>query len=144
MDKGYMKSIIGSLKSVKRPGYFACGSEVQLPLPGLKVDGVDGFVGLPVCDAQARAIIERCSQAPYGRGEETIVDTSVRNTWQLDPSMFSISHPEWSAQLKELAGVVRKELGCDESLEVCCQLYKLLLYERGSFFKVIHKTLRVK
>ncbi len=132
MDREYIDSIVGSLKSVKRPGYFACAGPAQLPLPALKVDGVDGFVGLPVSDAQAKAIVAKFAQAPYGRDEETIIDTSVRNTWQLDPTKFSITNPEWDSRLKDLAAVVKTELGCDESLGVSCQLYKLLLYEQGS------------
>lgn len=138
MDRSYIRSIVETLGSVKRPGYFACGGSVELPMPVLRVDGVEGVVGLPLGRASAKEIIEKCSQAPYGRGEETIVDTAVRNTWQLDPSKFSVNNPEWDARLKELvSGVVKSDLGCDESLGVSCELYKFLLYEKGSFFKVI-------
>ena len=132
----YIRSIVQTLNSVTRPGSFANGGAFQLPLPALKITGVDGVVRLPVSDAQAKAIIAVCSQAPYGRGEETIVDTSVRNTWQLDPAHFTIMNPEWNSAIKSLAAVVERELGCDPSLNVCCELHKFLLYEQGSFFKV--------
>ena len=133
----YIRSIVKTLNSVTRPGSFANGGTFLLPLPGLKIpSGVEGFVGLPASDAQAKAIITVCSQAPYGRGEETIVDTSVRNTWQLDPAYFTIMNPEWNTGIKNLTDVVKRELGCDPSLNVRCELYKFLLYEQGSFFKV--------
>ena len=132
----YIRSIVNTLNSVTRPGSFANGGTFQLPLPALKINGVDGVVRLPASDAQAKAIIAVCSQAPYGRGEETIVDTSVRNTWQLDPAHFTIMNPEWNSGIKNLTAVVERELGCDPTLNVRCELYKFLLYEQGSFFKV--------
>ena len=132
----YFRSIVDTLNSVTIPGSFASGGPFQFSAPALKINGVEGYVGVPVCDCQAKAIIAVCSQAPFGRGQETIVDTTVRNTWELDPSQFTISNPQWNSQLENLAAVVKKELGCDPKLSVKCDLYKFLLYEQGSFFKV--------
>ena len=72
-----------------------------------------------MCDCQAKAIIAACAQAPFGRGQETIVDTTVRSTWELDPSQFTITNPQWSSHLENLAAVVKKELGCDPKLLKC-------------------------
>ena len=132
----YISTLVECLQSVENPGDFACGGSVSLPLPALRVDGVDGLVGLPMCSSQARAIIEQCSQAPFGRGEETIVDTTVRNTWQLNPAKLTILNPEWEERLEALVSQVKEELGCASSAGVTYQLYKLLLYEEGGFFKV--------
>ena len=137
----YIRSLVEHLNSV-RPGSFANGGAFQLPLPALKINGVEGVVGLPASDAQAKAIMAVCSQASYGRGEETIVDTSVRNTWQLDPAHFTIMNPKWNTGIKNLTTVVERELGCDPSLNVRCELSKFLLYEQGSFFKVCWKTMQ--
>ena len=132
----YIRSIVDTLNSVTIPGSFASGGPFQFSAPALKIIGVEGYVGVPVCDCQAKAIKAVCAQAPFGRGQETIVDTTVRNTWELDPSQFTITNPQWSSQLENLATVVKKELGCDPKLSVKCELYKFLLYEQGSFFKV--------
>lgn len=132
----YIRTIIDTLNSVKRPGSFANGGPFKFPPPALKINGVDGFVGLPVGECQARAIVAVCTQAPYGRGQETIVDRSVRSTWQLDPSQIVIMNPQWNSHIESLAAVVKRELGCDPTLKVKCELYKFLLYEQGSFFKV--------
>ena len=51
---------------------------------------------------QVKALIESATQAPFGRGEATIVDTSVRNTWQLDPSQFTINSEKWDDVLDDL------------------------------------------
>ena len=132
----YIRSIVDTLNSVSIPGSFASGGPFQFSAPALKIIGVEGYVGVPICEFQAKAIKAVCAQAPFGRGQETIVDTTVRNTWELDPSQFTITNPQWSSQLENLAAVVKKELGCDPKLSVKCELYKFLLYEPGSFFKV--------
>ena len=61
-------------------------------LPGLHVDGV-GDINLPLSASQAKAISRKCEQAPFGRREATIIDTSVRNAWQMDPSKFTLRNP---------------------------------------------------
>lgn len=132
----YFQEILNALRSVKRPGYFATGGPAQLPFPALEIDGIPGKIGLPVTEHLAKKIIDKCSRAPFGRGEETILDTSVRCTWQLSPDQFSIRNPAWTLALNDLLGLVKIELGCDAAKNVSCELYKLLLYESGGFFKV--------
>ena len=131
----YFQSILRALGSVQRPGYFAAGGKAtEMTFPGLKIEGISSTIGLPVSEHQAKSIIKKCSLAPFGRGEETIYDISVRRCWQLDPLKFTIQNPEWEEQLNSLLLEVKADLGCDAT--VSCQIYKLLLYEPGGFFKV--------
>ena len=132
----YFQDIMATLNSVKRPGSFAAGGTIQLPIPALQVTGIAEKIGLPINSLQAEKVIEKCSRAPFGRGEDTIVDTSVRCTWQLNPTQFTICNRAWKKELQSLVSRVKKELGCDASQDVTCELYKLLLYEPGGFFKV--------
>ena len=132
----YFQEILRALGSVERPGFFATGGMVTMPFPALKIEGIPDTIGLPMSGSQAKSIIEKCSLAPFGRGEETIYDTNVRRSWQLDPSQFAIHNPEWKKELDSLLLEVKDELGCDLTRNVSCQLYKLLLYEPGGFFKV--------
>jgi hypothetical protein len=133
----YFQDIVATLQSVKRPGSFAAGGNVQFSFPALQISGFSEKIGLPINSLQVGKVVEKCSRAPFGRGEDTIVDTSVRNTWQLNPSQFSIGNQRaWKKELKSLVGRVKTELGCDATQDVTCELYKLLLYEPGGFFKV--------
>ena len=138
MEKPYYQSIVDTLKSVKRPGLYAAGGEIFMPLPAIKLaEEPDTILGLPLCEAQAKHLIELASRAPFGRGEQTIVDTSVRCTWQLNPTQFSVTNHQWEKSLQQLLlPRVKTELGCDTKMKVTCQLYKLLLYEPGGHFKV--------
>ena len=133
-EKPYYQTVVDTLKSVKRPGFYTAGGAVSMPLPSLSVGG--STLGLPLCETQARKLIEISNRAPFGRGEQTIVDTSVRCTWQLNPSQFSINNPNWEKSLNTLSSKLRVELGCSERMTVTYELYKMLLYEPGGFFKV--------
>ena len=133
----YLQRLEDVLLRVKRPGSFATGGPVTtLPLPGLRVNGVSGIIGLPLNEHAAKTLRDKCSQAPFGRKEQTIVDLNVRRTWQLDPSHFTISNPTWEDCINGLLPRVKEGLGCDATQGVTCELYKLLLYEPGGFFKV--------
>ena len=128
-------TIVDILRNVDCPGSFAVGGACEngvLLMPGLVVDGV-GTIGLPLSGIQAIELSKRCEDAPFGRGSVTVVDKSVRNTFQLSPKNFKISNPSWAKDVENLTKKVCDGLGVI-SMKVQAQLYKLLLYEEGSFF----------
>ena len=135
--KPYYQSIIDTLQSVDRPGNYVSGGIISMPLPALLLsDQPSSILGLPLCECHIKRVIEHASRAPFGMGEKTIVDTSVRCTWQLNPSQFTINNPKWEKSMHTLLTRLKTELGCDEKMAITCELYKLLLYEPGGFFKV--------
>ncbi len=119
------------LTSLGESSQFAASGGVTPVLPGLEVKGA-GSIGTPVTAAEAKRLIEIANQAPYGRGEETIVDTSVRRVWQIEPARFSLRNPAWSAHIDAIVDRVKQEFGINHT--VAAKLYKLLVYEKGSFF----------
>ncbi len=46
---------------------------------------------MPLDPEQARALLEVCQPAPFGRGEDTLVDPNVRKTSQLDPTKITFT-----------------------------------------------------
>lgn len=62
------------------------------------------------------------------------VDYSVRLTWELNHDEFQITNPAWQGFLKTLVPNAANGLGLTPD-EVRIEPYKLLLYEKGSFFK---------
>ena len=128
MDEHLLKALAG----IDRPGdVFAAGDRAPA-MPGLEVEGL-GTVGLPLSKAQARALIRRCRQAPYGKGTQTLVDTDVRRVWEMDPARLELTNPKWEALIESILGEVKQHLGLEEC-KLSAHLYKLLLYEKGSFF----------
>ncbi len=127
-----LKPLEAVLSGVKQPGdFFVCGA-MEMPMPRVEVDGA-GTLSFPVPDAQIAAIVRRAERAPYGRGEETIVDTSVRNVWQIAPGKVKIGGKSWAANFETILSKVKAGLGCDDAI-VSAELYKLLVYDRGGFF----------
>src|SRR5262245_36207650 len=73
-------SLAALLSTVSRAGDFFVAGRIEIFAPRLEVDGV-GPIALPLLPAQAGELVAAAERAPYGRGEETLVDTSVRRTW---------------------------------------------------------------
>jgi hypothetical protein len=132
MRKDISEQLSKALAKIDRPGSFCVSGSAPAVLPGLEVDGL-GPVGFPLTADQAEELKKHCEQAPYGKGEETLVDTSVRRVWRMTPDRFTLTNPEWDRFVAETVRKVRKELGLErQKLE--SHLYDLLLYEPGSFF----------
>ncbi len=108
------------------------GREDSLPLPHLHVTNV-GPIALPLQPPQVDALHAVSVPAPFGRGAETVVDTSVRSCRQIDAQTISLS-ASWETAIQQLANRYESTLGV-ENANVTAQLYKLVLYKPGDFFK---------
>ena len=119
------------LSTVRRTGdYFASGA-VEIMAPLIEVEGV-GPIALPLRPAQAEQLLTVADPAPYGRGEETLIDQSVRRTWQIGGERVRIRGRHWPGTLETILTQVTGGLGLTEP--VSPELYKMLVYGRGSFF----------
>lgn len=101
-------------------------------LPAINVDQA-GPLSFPLKPKVVEALISQCEQAPFGKGTKTLVDTKVRRTFELSPDRFQISE-EWNAQVATVVAEVAEKLGLPPG-ELHAELYKLLVYRRGDFFK---------
>jgi 2OG-Fe(II) oxygenase superfamily len=119
------------LAKVNRPGDFFTSGTTELLTPSLQVDGV-GPIALPLLQVQAEQLIAVAEAAPYGRGQETLIDPSVRRTWQIAPDRVRIRGRHWQQTLEAIIARVAEGLGVDQPIDA--ELYKLLVYDRGSFF----------
>src|SRR5271165_5533900 len=88
------------------PGAFSA----QLCVPArdvrLTVAGA-GPISFPVKAPQAKRMIASARPARFGRGEQTLLDLSVRDTWEITPDRVTLTGLDWDAILAE----VRDELG---------------------------------
>ncbi|WP_165233484.1 2OG-Fe(II) oxygenase [Aquisphaera insulae] len=132
MSESVQVPLLRSLARIDRPGTFCASGRLPATFPGLKVEGV-GPVALPLEKAQATALKKAAHQAPYGKGTETVVDTKVRRVWEIDAEHVKLTNPEWAAILVDAVKAAKTELGLDRQ-KLSAHLYKLLLYEKGSFF----------
>src|SRR6266536_2461463 len=112
-----LEKLLGALGESSQ---FAASGSLTPVLPGLEVEGV-GSIGCPVAAADAKRLIAKATQAPYGRGEETIVDPNVRRVWQIEPSQFSLRNAEWNRCVAAIVDAVKLEFGIHQ--KVTPQLY---------------------
>ena len=119
------------LSTVRTPGDFCVAGTSELLLPRLTVDGV-GPIAFPLLATQAEQLIAVAQRAPYGRGGETLVDTTVRRTWQIATDRVRIEGKTWARTLESV--VLRAAAGLGVTEPVAAELYKLLIYDEGSHF----------
>ncbi len=119
------------LSTVRRPGDFFAAGAIELLAPSLEVEGV-GPVASPLLPEQAKRIIGVAESAPYGRGEQTVVDPAVRRCWQIGPDRVRLGGRRWATTLDRIVARVTEDLGISDP--VTAEFYKLLVYEPGSFF----------
>jgi len=126
------ETLIQTLAKVDRPGDVCTAGNLPLTMPGLMVEGL-GMLRLPLGETQARELIGRCRQAPYGKGTTTLVDTTVRCVWELDAGQIQFTNPKWEQLIESIVRKVRQKLGL-QKYKLAAHLYKLLVYEKGGFF----------
>ena len=119
------------LSGVERAGDFCTAGRCEISAPGIEVEDV-GPIALPLLPAQAEQLVAIAERAPYGRGEQTLVDTDVRRVWQIDAGRIRIRGRAWERTLAEILTRVGEGLGVAEPISA--ELYKLLVYDEGSFF----------
>jgi predicted 2-oxoglutarate/Fe(II)-dependent dioxygenase YbiX len=119
------------LAKARRPGDFHVSGIMETFPPGISVENV-GEIALPLLPFQARQLVAAASAAPFGRGAETVYDPSVRRTWQIEPAKVKIASKHWPQTLQTILARVAEGLGVEDPIEA--ELYKLLVYDEGSFF----------
>ena len=126
------------LRSIDRPGEYYAHGRRFLPMPRLEVDPV-GMVSFPVPTAQVGELIEVAERAPYGKGPETLVDTSVRDCWQISADKIRLGGGAWEDSFGWVLDQAAQGLGCPRG-RLDAELYKLLVYEPGGFFSAHRDT----
>jgi hypothetical protein len=97
----------------------------------LDVEGV-GRVQFPVPSAQARQLIQLGRPAQFGRGEETLTDREVRDTWEIPKNLVTAQWNE--AALSTILTAVREGLGLPSGCELTTDFHSMLVYAPNQFF----------
>src|SRR5260370_26563398 len=100
-----------------------------MPMPRVEIEDA-GTLSFPVPDAQIAAIVRRAKRAPYGRGPETIVDTSVRKGWQGAPGKGKLARKYLGANFENIPFQLEGGVGCGDP-KLLPQPFKLLCFCPG-------------
>jgi predicted 2-oxoglutarate/Fe(II)-dependent dioxygenase YbiX len=97
----------------------------------LEVEGF-GHIKFPVTPAMARKLAGLGRPARFGRGEQTLTDPEVRDTWEIPKHLV---RAEWNdAALKVILATAREKLGLPVAAELTADLHSLLVYETNQHF----------
>ncbi|HVX13657.1 MAG TPA: 2OG-Fe(II) oxygenase [Pirellulales bacterium] len=130
-DSSTIEWLTNAIGRAIRSAKFCVAGCLPVVDPGLEVEEL-GPVDFPLKRGVAKQLIASCRVAPYGKGTRTLVDTKVRNTFELDPKQFRLGD-QWNSAVSDATRTVAQQLGLPaDRLEA--RLYKLLVYEKGGFF----------
>jgi 2OG-Fe(II) oxygenase superfamily len=120
-------------RTLRGDAQTAFSVEMAAKMADLSLD-VEGFgrVKFPVTPAKARKLLGLGRPARFGRGEQTLTDPDVRDTWEIPKHLV---RAEWNdARLKVILATVREELGLPNAAELTADLHSLLVYEQNQHF----------
>ncbi|KAM9986127.1 hypothetical protein ACTFIZ_004406 [Dictyostelium cf. discoideum] len=125
--------MISDLKIESFGSYYSSGSIVSEFIRNIEVKK-GPKLQFPVTNESIEKIIEKCEEAPFGKGEQTIVDTNVKKVWQMDPKLLKTPTVINKLVTEYILPKVCTDLGLTKKDKVKANLYKLLVYNKGSFF----------
>ncbi|KAL8707410.1 MAG: hypothetical protein Q9220_007555 [cf. Caloplaca sp. 1 TL-2023] len=140
----FMSELCRLIAQVQTSGSFAAfGAIDSFVNPGISVDPI-GIVRLPLSGDDAQSLVQTSQRAPFGKGNQTVVDESIRMTWQIDAANVRFLNEEWQSCLNQILERVAQELGIAAGASgIRAELHKMLLYEKGAMFKPHQDTEKV-
>jgi hypothetical protein len=132
----FKEALLTALNEIKGSGSFVSSGVKPFHFPGLKIEGVDE-IGFPINAIQIKEVIKAAHKAPFGKGSETVLDTTVRSAWEIDADKVVFQNDDWQQFVDGIIKQIKPDLGIVEH-SIVANLYKLLIYEEGDFF-VAHK-----
>jgi hypothetical protein len=129
------RQVVDALRAIESPGAFSV--RVTSPAGDLRIEVKDvGPIRLPVTRGTARKLIGVARPAPFGRGERTVRDPQVRDTWEIARSRVKVDQRLWRQTLEPQLDRIKAGLGIPQDCRLEARLNKLLVYEPGQFFRV--------
>ena len=101
--------------------------------PELEINGV-GHISLPVDIHTAHRLCAVAHPASHGYKDQTRIDPSVRDTWEISADQLLLKNPKWSALLKKALERISRDIGLAPSGLLQAELHNLLVYGPGQFF----------
>lgn len=120
------------IAGVESKGSFATEFTVSERGLDIVVDGV-GRIPLPVLAATSQRLKRAARPAHYGLKDQTLLDPTVRDSWEIPGDRIEI-HRRWQPVLEKALVRVRRDLGLAMDCELEAHLHNLLIYSRGQFF----------
>ena len=120
-----MDSLADSFKAIleqiteESAGSFCAGGPVLEALPhlrdgrdGVSLNGLGGQHQLPLSKIKCDKLIAASQVSPFGKGTQTVVDLTVRNSRQVDAAKVQLG-TEWSMTMERIVTKAVEQLGVE-------------------------------
>lgn len=97
-SKDVRAELEGKLAKISSAGNFACQGDYDSSIPIIRLSRSGRAVGSILTTGDAKALIAEAG----GKGNETPVDPSGRNTWELDRSQFEFLNEQWDRTIDQV------------------------------------------
>ena len=101
--------------------------------PVLKVEGRS--LACPPDAEDVAWLVGLAKPAPYGRGEETLLDPTVRDALQVSAEQVKLAGPSWKRLRARMLRAVAREMGLRQA-KLALKPLKLLVYRKGGHFSM--------
>lgn len=128
-----LEDITAALNSIHERGTFASRETASHEDLSIEVKDV-GKIRLPVSATTARKLRRAGRQAGFGWRDKTLLDKSVRDTWEIARSKVKIDQRRWKKVLEPQLEKIKHKLGLPAEGKLVARLHKMLVYEAGQFF----------
>jgi hypothetical protein len=120
-------------KTLRGDAEPASSTDLTVRMDALTLDVEEfGRAKFPVTPAKARKLITLGKPARFGRGQDTLTDPEVRDTWEIP---IDLVRATWDPiVLSDVLDTVKEELGLPNAAELDVDLHSLLVYEPNQFF----------
>jgi hypothetical protein len=93
-----------------------------------------GPITFPVPVRQAKGLCLVGRPARFGKGEQTLLDRGVRDTWEIPKSRIKIDKRQWNRTLRPVLDGLRADLGLPSGCVLKAEFHAMLVYGPGQFF----------
>ncbi len=122
------------LARLTAPGTFATRIDVPVGDLAIEVAGV-GRLALPISPRAIETLSGVARPSPFGLRDKTLLDSKVRRSWEIAPAEVRIRGRGWQTALAKHLRKIAIDLGLPPGSTLDAVFDKLLVYEKGQFFK---------
>ncbi|KAG4068174.1 hypothetical protein HA402_001599 [Bradysia odoriphaga] len=117
-----LRKVLKTFETIGATEFVIFGALSDAPLHVIRIKQTQKMIRFPLFEDDVLSIIDAFKQSPYG------------NSRHLDADDFEVINPKWTDYVNDvLVARVRQEMAITTAFKA--SLYKLLLYQSGSFFK---------
>lgn len=98
----------------------------------LAVDGI-GTISFPLTEKSIGALKKAAQPAKYGLKEKTLLDKTVRDTYEISAKQLTVQFHDEAIQ--SMLSTMQRKMGLSEYARLTAHLHNLLVYEPEQFFK---------